>query len=146
METENTKRNEPKARRRLWFIVWFASGLLTGYLAREIHLAFDTSYISQSLVTATHSHMGTVKTALKMFKVGNKDLPTTSEGITALVKIPSRFPIKSRFIQEDDIVDAWGTVFGYSRNKNDANPEFDLWSAGPDKLHFTADDIIYRKR
>lgn len=148
MDTESTTRTEPKARRirRLWYIVWFVFGLITGYLAKEIHLAFDTSYISQAMVNATHSHMGTVKTSLKMFKVANKDLPTTSEGITALVKTPSRFPIKGRFMQEDDIVDPWGTVFGYSRIVEGENPGFELWSAGPDKVHFTADDITYRVR
>lgn len=126
--------------------MWFVVGLITGYLAKEIHLAFDPGYISQAMVIATQSHMGTVKTALKMFKVANKDLPTTAEGITALVKTPSRFTKKNRFMQEGDIVDPWGTVFGYSRTIDDANPGFDLWSAGPDKVHFTDDDLIFRVR
>jgi|GEM_PF-2315929 hypothetical protein len=148
MDTESTTRTEPKARRirRLWFIVWFVFGLITGYLAKEIHLEFDPCYISQAKVIATYSHMGTVKTALKMFKVANKDLPSTAEGITALVKTPSRFTKKGRFMQEDDIIDPWGTVFGYSRIVEGANPGFELWSAGPDKEHFTYDDIIYRVR
>ena len=90
--------------------------------------------------------MMTISTSLMMFKVAQRDLPTSEEGLAALVDPPSRFKVRRRFIEKESILDPWDIPYGYARVEQKGMPGYDLWSAGPDKVHFTEDDIIIRRR
>jgi len=97
-------------------------------------------------VVAAKAQMMTISTSLKMFRVAQRELPTSEEGLGVLVDPTSRFKVRKSFIFGEGILDPWDVPFGYSRVEHKSKPGYDIWSAGPDKVHFTDDYIIYRVR
>ncbi|MBW1712149.1 MAG: type II secretion system major pseudopilin GspG [Deltaproteobacteria bacterium] len=75
--------------------------------------------------------------ALKLYKLDNGRYPTTEQGLAALVEQPVEEPVPENwreggYLEKGQLpVDPWGRQFKYlSPGAN--NPEFDLWSTGPD--------------
>lgn len=97
-------------------------------------------------IFAARAQMRSIKFSLRMFRVNQRDLPTSEEGLAALFDPPSRFEVRKNFIEKEGILDPWDIPYGYARVEQKNMPGFDIWSAGPDKFHFTDDDIIYRVR
>ncbi len=91
---------------------------------------------------AVQSSLQSIQTQLKLYESMNGFMPTTEQGLQALVSRPSSEPLPSRWTQLFDEVpkDPWNTEFVYlnpgKRNQN----TFDLYSAGPDRKPDTADD------
>ncbi|MBI4024408.1 MAG: type II secretion system major pseudopilin GspG [Verrucomicrobia bacterium] len=84
----------------------------------------------------------TITTQLKTYEMQNLFLPTTEQGLNALVTQPTTEPVPKRWRQllEKVPVDPWGTPYGY-RNPGTHNPgKFDLFSLGPDRVE-SGDDI-----
>ncbi|MFM8683977.1 MAG: type II secretion system protein GspG, partial [Chthoniobacterales bacterium] len=84
-----------------------------------------------------------ITTQLRAYEMMNLSLPSTSQGLEALVKRPGGEPAPRRWIQlfERVPLDPWNKPYQYS-NPGKLNPRgFDLVSMGPDGQLGTEDDI-----
>jgi len=84
-----------------------------------------------------------ITTQLRTYDLFSMSLPTTEQGLEALVNKPSTPPVPRRWEQLMAKVpmDPWNTPYVY-RNPGSRNPSgFDLFSLGPDKKEGTEDDI-----
>jgi general secretion pathway protein G len=83
-----------------------------------------------------------IKSQLRTYEAMNGFLPTTEQGLQALVTKPDSDPAPQRWTQffEQLPKDPYGSNYIY-RNPGTKNPNgYDLFSAGPDRLADTADD------
>ena len=99
--------------------------------------------ITDARIAATRQQMQTVETALETYEMHVGDLPTTEQGLEALVRRPSGVP-ESEWRQglKAMPVDGWGTPFRYACPGSDGK-EFDLISSGKDRQMGTSDDIVF---
>lgn len=85
----------------------------------------------------------TISTQLRTYEVMNYTMPTTDQGLEALVKAPTSEPKPRRWkrLLEKVPLDPWGTPYVY-RNPSKLNNDkgYDLYSLGPDKKE-SDDDI-----
>ena len=91
---------------------------------------------------AVQSSLQGIKTQLKLYESLNGFLPTTEQGLEALVSRPSNDPQPTRWTQLFETVpkDPWNSEFVYL-NPGRKNPTgFDLYSPGPDRQPDTQDD------
>jgi general secretion pathway protein G len=98
--------------------------------------------VEMSRIVAVQSSIQSIKTQLRSYESLNGFMPTTEQGLKALVSQPSTEPRPSRWTQFLDSVpkDPWGTEFVYV-NPGRKNPTgYDLYSAGQDRKPDTADD------
>lgn len=98
--------------------------------------------VEMSRIVAVQSSIQSIKTQLRAYESLNGFMPTTEQGLKALVAQPSSDPRPTRWTQFLDSVpkDPWGTEFVYV-NPGRKNPTgFDLYSAGQDRKPDTADD------
>ena len=90
------------------------------------------------------SHMKAISVALVMYQVATGRLPTTEQGLAALVTMPTKPPIPDRWRQcmEEAFKDPWNHEYRYRypAQKSKKRP-YDLWSMGPDGQDNTVDDI-----
>ncbi len=91
----------------------------------------------QAKITAARAQIGTVSTAIKMYKVNNRNLPPT---LDALVKPPANVPSKRPFMEPNGIMDPWDNKYIYKSPGRDGKA-YDLYSAGADKREGTDDDV-----
>ncbi len=83
-----------------------------------------------------------IKSQLRTYEAMNGFLPTTEQGLQALVVKPDSDPVPQRWTQffEQLPKDPYGSNYIY-RNPGTKNPNgYDLFSPGPDRLPDTADD------
>ncbi|MEP7077878.1 MAG: type II secretion system major pseudopilin GspG [Chthoniobacterales bacterium] len=91
---------------------------------------------------AVQSSIQSIRTQLKLYESMNGFVPTTEQGLRALVTQPDNDPKPNRWTQLFDSVpkDPWGTEYIYvSPGRKNPN-SYDLYSAGPDRKPDTADD------
>jgi general secretion pathway protein G len=84
----------------------------------------------------------TFTTALGTYESQNLFLPTTAQGLNALLVRPTSEPQPKRWraLLTKKPIDPWGTVYQY-RYPGTKNPDrFDLYSFGPDRVE-SDDDI-----
>jgi len=86
-----------------------------------------------------------ITTQLKTYEMRNFNVPTTEQGLEALVNRPTIKPEPRKWMKLMDSVplDPWGNPYLY-RSPGKFNPAFDLYSWGPDKKE-SSDDIFYKK-
>ena len=84
-----------------------------------------------------------ITTQLRTYEMMNMRMPTTSQGLEALVKRPGGEPAPRRWIQllERVPLDPWGEPYEYSNPGKLNSRGFDLVSKGPDRQLGTEDDI-----
>ncbi len=91
---------------------------------------------------AAEAQLQHIQTQLQTYETFNLRLPTTAQGLKALVEKPSTQPIPKRWKQllTELKPDPWGNPYQYrnpgTKNKNG----YDLFSLGPDGVE-SADDI-----
>lgn len=92
-------------------------------------------------VQATKLQLKNLKTALNDFEMTVGSLPTTDQGLEALVHRPSDIA-EDQWEQKMDEMpkDAWNEPFVY-RCPGEGEREYDLFSKGKDKKEGTEDDI-----
>ena len=81
--------------------------------------------------------------ALRMYQTYTGDLPTTEQGLQALVQKPTIEPLPRHWRAQVDAplgADPWGRPFVYRHAADDLSGKFDLFSLGPDGVE-SADDI-----
>ena len=98
--------------------------------------------VEVSKQVAVSGDIQAIRTQLRLYESMNGFVPSTEQGLQALVSQPSTEPVPSRWTQLFDKVpkDPWQTAYIYV-NPGRKNPNgFDLYSAGPDRRPDTADD------
>ncbi len=89
------------------------------------------------------SDFNTISSAVKMYKLNAGTVPTTQQGLDALVKKPASTPVPKRWTQVATEVpmDPWQQPYLYRYpGKKDAG-EFEIYTKGPDGQDGTEDDI-----
>lgn len=84
-----------------------------------------------------------IDAALSIYESKSLRLPTTAQGLKALVDKPTVAPVPRQWSQQMKKVplDPWGMEYGY-RFPGTRNPDrYDLVSAGPDGIFDTVDDL-----
>ena len=111
-------------------LVGGAIGLLSGVQdrAKEVRVQADFSAI---------------ESALSIYESKSLRLPTTAQGLKALVEQPTIAPIPRNWGRQMDMVplDPWGLEYGYRFPGTKRVGKFDLISAGADGIFDTADDL-----
>ena len=85
----------------------------------------------------------TLKIALTAYEALGGTLPTTAQGLQALVKRPTTEPLPRMWSQGMDSLpkDPWNNDYHYERPGKHNPNGFDLYSAGRDKIVGTGDDV-----
>ncbi len=123
-------------------VVILILGLLVGLVAPQV-----IGQGTQAQIKLTCTQMGSVKEALKMFKLDNGKYPDTDEGIEALIKNPDaeKYPNYSGSPYLEKLPkDPWGKPFTYIK----VDKGFNIISFGPDRAEGgTAEDadIVFPK-
>ncbi len=93
--------------------------------------------------TRTRGDLQAVSTQLKLYQGLNGFLPTTEQGLDALVNEPKNEPKPKQWRQffEKLPQDPWGNNYHYLSPGKKNPTKFDLFSAGPDRQAGTEDDI-----
>ena len=83
-----------------------------------------------------------ISTQLRLYESVNGFVPTTEQGLQALVTKPSTEPVPSRWYQlfKEIPKDPWSNNYIYVAPGRKNPTSYDLYSAGPDRLPDTADD------
>src|SRR3954462_1910755 len=91
---------------------------------------------------AVRADVQAVGTQLKLYESVNGFLPTTEQGLQALVTQPSPEPKPTRWYQlfKEIPKDPWGNNYIYLSPGRKNPTGYDLYSAGPDRKADTADD------
>ncbi|HHB94709.1 MAG TPA: type II secretion system protein GspG [Campylobacterales bacterium] len=116
-------------------VVILILGLLVGLVAPKV-----IGQGTQAQIKLTCTQMGSIKEALKMFKLDNGKYPDTDEGIEALITNPDadKYPNYSGSPYLEKMPkDPWGKPFTYIKTDKD----FKIISLGPDRAEGgTAED------
>jgi general secretion pathway protein G len=118
----------------LWLV------LITPIFGVAISKLGNTTAIAKSM--RVQADIQAIKTQLQLYESMNGFLPTTEQGLQALVTQPQNDPKPTRWYQlfKEMPKDPWGSDYIY-RNPGLKNPGgYDLYSAGPDRQPDTADD------
>lgn len=91
---------------------------------------------------AVRADIQSIGTQLKLYESINGFLPTTEQGLNALVTMPSSEPRPSHWYQlfKEMPKDPWGNNYIYLCPGRKNPTGYDLYSAGPDRKADTADD------
>ena len=90
-------------------------------------------------VQTTKVKMRALEGNLEMFRLDQRDYPTTDQGLIALVERPSvgvigYYPESGYVKDREALDDAWSRPFGYESPGERARGAYDLWSNGRDGL------------
>jgi general secretion pathway protein G len=91
---------------------------------------------------AVRADVQAINTQLKLYESMNGFLPTSEQGLQALVTQPSSEPKPNRWYQlfKEIPKDPWGNNYIYLSPGKKNPTGFDLYSAGPDRKADTGDD------
>lgn len=86
-----------------------------------------------------------ISTQLKMYEMRNFNVPTTEQGLDALVKKPSAKPEPRKWVQLMEAIplDPWGNPYLY-RTPGKYYKPYDIYSLGADGKE-SGDDLYYKK-
>ena len=90
-----------------------------------------------------HGDLNTITAAMRAYETQNMFLPSTDQGVMALVEKPSSRPAPKNWrpFLKKMLLDPWGNPYHYKRPGTRDKGGFDVYSAGPDGLPDTGDDI-----
>lgn len=91
--------------------------------------------------------IGEFKTPIELFRLNVGRLPTTEEGLNALLVCPSSLPNPEKWGDEPYLsisaipADPWGNPYQYVQPGTHSSQDWEIWSFGPDGIDGTEDDI-----
>ena len=89
----------------------------------------------QAKVTAAHTDIQAISTALEMYRLDTFNYPSTQQGLEALVSRPSGTPVAKNWNPQGYLknvpIDPWGTPYQYL-NPGTHSAGYDLFSLGSD--------------
>jgi type II secretion system protein G len=94
-------------------------------------------------VAFIHEELENLKTQLRLYEIRNGSLPSTEQGLKALVERPADQPVPHRWrrLLADVPKDPWNHEYRLEVPATRSRDAFDLLSAGPDGQFGTADDL-----
>lgn len=111
-------------------------------------LAAGIHYMAGNLDTAkeirVRGDIQTITVQLRTYEMQNLFMPTSEQGLLALVTQPTTEPKPARWrhlLDKEALMDPWGTLYQYKNPGKHNVTGFDLYSVGPDRTEGTADDI-----
>ncbi len=121
------------------------SGFLSGISKERKEQNKENARKKFAEIQAASARLGLFKTPLSMYNLDLGSYPTTKQGLLALHNIPVdlRNPEKwnGPYLDEDVPLDSWNHPYKYT-SPGKHNPDYDLWSLGPDGIDGTDDDIV----
>jgi general secretion pathway protein G len=113
-------------------------GLLIG-----MAIKFTAGHIGTAQDVAVKGHIETYKSGLLTYSMTNGFLPTTEQGLKALITKPESEPRPRnwRKLMDAPIFDPWQQEYFYVQPGKHNPDSYDIYSAGPDRKPDTADDI-----
>ena len=114
-------------------------GLLIGMALR-----FTGGKLDEARQVKVKGDIQQMKTNLLMYQAGNGFYPSTEQGLKALVTKPESEPKPRNWRQLDSEVprDPWDKEYFYVQPGKHNPKEYDIFSAGPDRLPETEEDNI----
>ena len=93
--------------------------------------------------TRVEGDIANIGTQLQLYEARNLRLPTTEQGLMALVEKPTTEPLPERWtaLLEEMPKDPWGQPYQYRYPAQKSKKSYDLWSVGKDGADGTEDDI-----
>ncbi len=93
--------------------------------------------------TRVESDIQAVSTQIQLYESRAGRMPTTEQGIKALVERPTSEPVPERWSQllEEEPKDPWQQPYKYVYPAVKGKKAFDMWSVGKDGQDGTMDDI-----
>lgn len=118
-------------------VVLFVLGIFANKVSNGIRISPRTQVKAD--ITA-------ITTQLRTYELFCQHLPTTEQGLKALVEKPTVPPIPIRWEQllKEIPKDPWGRPYQYRLHENETPMTFDVLSPGPDGIP-SADDIHLEK-
>ena len=115
-------------------IVIVIIGILLGLVFSNLNVMGDAQNLKAK------KEVGDLKVKLEMFRSENGSLPTTGQGLNALVTNPGNAPRWRQYMTALP-KDPWGNDYKYLNPGTHNGSEFDVYSVGPDKREGTEDDV-----
>lgn len=102
-----------------------------------------TGVLDSGKKTRVKGDLTTLSAALRSYETDNMFLPSSEQGLSALVEKPSSRPAPQSWTAKlkKPLLDPWGNPYHYRRPGTKDKGGFDVYSAGPDGLEGSADDI-----
>ncbi len=93
--------------------------------------------------TKVQGDINVIATQLQLYEARNSRMPTTEQGIEALVTKPTKEPIPERWaaLLEEEPKDPWGQSYKYRYPAQKSKKPYDLFTAGKDGIEGNEDDI-----
>ncbi len=115
-------------------------GIIVIILGVAVNKLGNTTGVAKDM--AVSSGIQTISTQLRLYESMNGFLPTTEQGLKALVTQPDSDPKPTRWYQlfKELPQDPWGSSYIYVAPGRKNTTGFDLYSPGPDRKPDTADD------
>ncbi len=118
-------------------IVVLIIGLLIGVAVKGV------KQLEYARVIAAQANIQSYKTALVQYSGMTGNYPTTEQGLKALITKPTGEPRPRnwRAVMDEPILDPWQHEFYYLHPGKHNPTNYDIYSAGPDGIPDTADDV-----
>ena len=102
-----------------------------------------TGVLDSGKLKRAKADIATYGSALRAYELNAGFLPTTEQGLNALVERPMARPAPSSWTQVMKKLppDPWNKPYNYRKPGTHDKTGYDLYSAGPDGIPDTADDI-----
>jgi general secretion pathway protein G len=98
--------------------------------------------VQQGRITAARADIVLIEMAIDIFELDCGRLPSTEEGLRALLDQPSAATgWKGPYLKRGTPADPWGNLYLYQCPGQHNPSRYDLYSFGPDSLEGTEDDI-----
>jgi len=91
--------------------------------------------------TAAYVGIDRLKMSLLLYENATRSIPTTEQGLKALVTKPEGVRNWTEKAEARDLVDPWNKEYLYVQPGTHNPKSYDVFSSGPDGLPNTADDI-----
>ncbi len=94
-------------------------------------------------LSQVNGDFSSIGTSLDMYKLTGGTLPSTQQGLQALVDKPTSTPVPRRWAQIYDKVplDPWGVPYKYRFPGKKRATDYEIYTSGPDGMDNTADDL-----
>jgi len=133
-------RHRPSESAYTLFEIMLVLGIISVLVGSAIYMLSGNIDVAKE--QRASSDLQALKTQLRAYEMLNYNMPTSDQGLTALVSRPTTEPAPQRWkrLLEEVPVDPWGNAYVY-RNPGTKNPtSFDLFSMGADEKE-SQDDV-----
>ena len=115
-------------------------GIIAVLLGSAIY--YLTGAVGGAKIQRVEGDISSITSALKMYEINNRYLPTTQQGLMALVRRPETEPLPRRWSQlmREVPLDPWNHPYQYVYPGKHNPDGFDLYSLGPDGVE-SEDDL-----